>query len=737
MSASTHAEAAPLAIEPEGGARAVSLRARLGGPWTRPVATIVGATLLVVAGFMPVWGTRLVAPQYPKGLDLWFYGDRVEGPVREVNGLNHYIGMQAIDLAQVPEMVLWPLAVVGPALLLVVAVLWSGWLSRLALIGLWLVPVVILVDIQRWLITFGTTLDPRAALRLEGFTPLVVGPTQVWNFSILTYPGLALILIWVVALLATLARRAQAPEPRVRWVTAVAAMLIALAGAALVLPGGAAAHGTDEHQAPAGHEAVGATGPPATALDLQAVVDGTSPGSTITLPAGSYRTHLVIDKPLALVGAGDVVLDGSGLGSVVTITADDVTLRGLAIGGTGGQVEVGSAIKVIEADGVVIEQNRLHDFFHGVTVLGSTNVRIADNVLVGSGNRLEAHDHLSSGVADSAPVVVGTDPRSIAADAAGAGPQGQGDGISIWNSQAVTITGNSAIDVRDAVYLSYVEDGLVDGNDMERSRYAVHAMFGGPMTVFGNTARDNLAGLVFMYTADVLAGRNLIQDQRSVGTGVGVVIKDVKGIRLAENVIARNRIGLKAEGTRRTADRGAEVLRNRFDSNDTAVSLFPSADLGFAANTFEGNLTDVHANDRGVARSNDWTYQGTGNRWSGYAGYDLDADGVGDVPHAASGSLQLILSEVPAVALYRDSLALRALDSAQELWEADRAVVMTDVAPRLDDHAPLARDLDPEAVQAASVAGEAGGWYLAGISLAALALMGATALRMRRAGSPR
>jgi len=333
--------------------------------------------------------------------------------------------------------------------------------------------------------------------------------------------------------------------------------------------------------------------------------------------------------------------------------------------------------------------------------------------------------------------VVGTDPRSIAADAWGAGPQGQGDGISIWNTKAATVTGNVIADVRDGVYLSFVEDGLVDSNAVDRSRYAVHAMFGGPLTVFGNTAHDNLAGLVFMYTEDVLAGRNLIEDQRSVGTGVGVVLKDVEGIRLAENVIARNRIGLKAEGTHRAADREASILRNRFDSNDTAVSLFPSADLGFAANTFEGNLTDVQADDRGVARNNDWTYQGTGNRWSGYAGYDLDADGVGDVPHTASGALRLILSDVPALKLFRDSPALHALDSAQELWEADRDVVMIDWAPRVDDRAPRARDLDPESVQAASVGGEAGGWYLAGISLAMLAVLGATLLRVHRRGDDR
>jgi len=244
MTASIQAESAPTAPEgttapdevaaAEKDASGVSWRARLGGPYTGPIVTIVGAVLIAIGGFLPVWGTKLLAPQYPKGLSLWFFGDRVEGPVREVNGLNHYIGMQSIDLTQVPEMALWPLAVMGSVLVLVVAVLWRGWISRFALLALWLVPVVVLLDIQRWLITFGTELDPTAALSLGGFIPTVVGPSEVWNFTILTFPGPALVIIWVVALLATLARRAQQPEPRLRWRAAVIALVIAGVGTALL-----------------------------------------------------------------------------------------------------------------------------------------------------------------------------------------------------------------------------------------------------------------------------------------------------------------------------------------------------------------------------------------------------------------------------------------------------------------------------------------------------------------------
>ena len=176
--------------------------------WLAPVIALLGSVCLIVAGILPVWGTRLIAPQYPKGLDLWLYGGRTEGPLREVNGLNHYIGMQPIDLAAVPELAFWPLAVVGSTVLFLAALFLPGRLGRLASLGLVLVPVVVLADIQRWLIVFGTQLDPTSALRLDPFVPFVIGPSTVWNFTIWAYPGPALALFWAVGALAVVGRGA-------------------------------------------------------------------------------------------------------------------------------------------------------------------------------------------------------------------------------------------------------------------------------------------------------------------------------------------------------------------------------------------------------------------------------------------------------------------------------------------------------------------------------------------------
>ena len=739
-------------------------RTALRSPLAGPFVVLLGSAVLVLAGALPVWGTRLIAPQYPKGLDLWFHGGRVSGPVTEVNNLNHYIGMQPIDLGRVPEMALWPIAIVAAVVLLAVAVLWRGWLGRLALIGLWLIPVVILIDIQRWLIIFGTELDPASALRLDPFVPMVLGPSQVWNFTVWTVPGPALILIWLVALAATLARRYTAPAPERRVLVLAGSLAVAIAGAFLVIgpiamaPASAAASSTAAETLQ--------PGPVDLALLVAATPSAGSPrpraggppprgappprgGAGGGGPPGRYRTNLVIDRPIEMIAGGEVLLDGGGRGTVVTINASDVTLRGFRVAHTGGQVEEAAGIKVVGAARVVLEENTIEDFFTGISVAGATQLRIARNTLVGSGQVTHGAEHAVAGVTGSTgdgtqgpeatPIAghvhgTGTPDETGATDGSttadphaghgqGTGPGGQGDAISLWATAGALIQQNTLHAVRDGLYLNYVDEVLIDGNEIHHSRYAIHSMFGSTHTIYGNDIRQNLSGIVLMYTVNVLAGRNQIADQRSAGTGFGIVLKDVAGIRIAENVLIRNRVGLRAEGTVRRPDAEASVLRNRFAANSVALSLAATSDMGFGANTFAGNLIDLHALEPGVERRNDWTYEGTGNTWDDYPGFDLDGDGIGDVPYTAGGAEQVLLVADPALEAFLTSPAWQVLSAALELGESGRPAVIRDSAPRLTDHAVPLPDDRPDAEQAP--------WLAAGVLLVGGATALATAPRAR------
>src|SRR4249919_2199375 len=74
---------------------------------------------------------------------------------------------------------------------------------------------------------------------------------------------------------------------------------------------------------------------PATATTLQERIEAAVPGETIYLEARVHHGPIIIDRPIALVGEAGAEIRGNGTGSVVTITADDVTVRGLRVAGSG------------------------------------------------------------------------------------------------------------------------------------------------------------------------------------------------------------------------------------------------------------------------------------------------------------------------------------------------------------------------------------------------------------------
>ena len=67
--------------------------------WVARVGLILGAATYVYSPDYPYWEMELHAPQYPKGLHVYGYPDRIAGDVKELDGLNHYIGMRELGKA--------------------------------------------------------------------------------------------------------------------------------------------------------------------------------------------------------------------------------------------------------------------------------------------------------------------------------------------------------------------------------------------------------------------------------------------------------------------------------------------------------------------------------------------------------------------------------------------------------------------------------------------------------------
>jgi hypothetical protein len=144
----------------------------------------LAAMCLLVSIFLPYWRMRLLAPQYPGGLEVQVYVNRLTGDVREIDGLNHYIGMRPLGEAAQLERSLSIIAIAVLSLLVVAAIIiHSRWAALFALPAL-LYPAIFLGDLGFWLRNFGQNLDPKAALSssIKPFVPPVLGEGIIGQF---------------------------------------------------------------------------------------------------------------------------------------------------------------------------------------------------------------------------------------------------------------------------------------------------------------------------------------------------------------------------------------------------------------------------------------------------------------------------------------------------------------------------------------------------------------------------
>ena len=159
------------------------------------------ALLLIVSLLLPYWVLKLSAPQFPNGLTVTAYVNRLTGDVGELEGLNHYVGLGSFQDAATFERSIAIAAIVMLAGLLIAAFLiHSRWVLILVLPAL-LFPFIFLIDLQFWLWDFGHHLDPAAPLAkaVGEFTPPIFGPAEIAQFDTLALPGIGLILAFIAS----------------------------------------------------------------------------------------------------------------------------------------------------------------------------------------------------------------------------------------------------------------------------------------------------------------------------------------------------------------------------------------------------------------------------------------------------------------------------------------------------------------------------------------------------------
>ncbi|MFO8099180.1 MAG: hypothetical protein R6T83_06090 [Salinibacter sp.] len=164
---------------------------------------VAGAVLLAISIFLPLWQIHLVAPQYQEGLDLYIHSHKLEAgnegqDLKEINNLNHYIGMAPIEEEDFAEMTFIPFLLGGFALL----ALRAAFFATVRTVIDTLVLFVYFGAFSMWrfyyqLYTYAHNLDPQAPMDIDPFTPMLIGKKEIANFDQYSVPreGSALLLL--------------------------------------------------------------------------------------------------------------------------------------------------------------------------------------------------------------------------------------------------------------------------------------------------------------------------------------------------------------------------------------------------------------------------------------------------------------------------------------------------------------------------------------------------------------
>lgn len=152
---------------------------------------VLGACFMIATLFVPMWYIDLDAPQYPEGLRMLIYPNKIGGDYEIINGLNHYIGMREIHQEDFIEFKVLPYLLILIAVLYLLVAFFGRKKHLVWLLIFFIIfGIVSMYDFWRWEYDYGHNLNPHAAIQVPGmaYQPPLIGYKQLLNFNAFSSP---------------------------------------------------------------------------------------------------------------------------------------------------------------------------------------------------------------------------------------------------------------------------------------------------------------------------------------------------------------------------------------------------------------------------------------------------------------------------------------------------------------------------------------------------------------------
>ncbi len=332
---------------------------------------------------------------------------------------------------------------------------------------------------------------------------------------------------------------------------------------------------------------------------IQSTIEAYPLENVFVLKKGDYSGNIHIQRSLELRGQGtETRILSSGTGNTVTITSPDIYLHSLNIEGSGDrhdQYDAGVFIapdKLKGTKGIKVENIFITRAVYGIVVKSSHNVKLI-------GNTIQGNPNIPFGF--------------------------RGDGIRLSDSHSSLIISNKLINTRDLLVWN-ATGNTFKYNQVIHGRYGIHFMYSDHNHLFHNIFLSNVVGSFIMYSDSIIVEKNLFAG--SPGNGVG--IKESDNIKVISNAIVDNMTGIYNDDAPTSSEDTNIFSHNLITLSDFGVE-FGGQSRGsvFQSNSIINNRAQVKTSRQATVEGVFWIR----NHYDDYRGYDLNHDGVGDLPY--------------------------------------------------------------------------------------------------------
>ncbi|SDQ20939.1 nitrous oxide reductase family maturation protein NosD [Natronobacterium texcoconense] len=442
------------------------------------------------------------------------------------------------------------------------------------------------------------------------------------------------------------------------WFLVLALVVLAVIGAAAVVAADGSSSDAERTvegwtpEVPDVHDAEEPTEPGVATVDgeeydsVQAAVDAAEPGDTVLLE-GAFEEHVTIETPgLTLVTSDEAdrqaLIDGGGEGTVVHVTAEDITLEDVWIRGSGYERSDEDAGVLVNGSGSTLSDLRITETTYGIWIGESEDVTVEESIIAGREDVSEAT---------------------------------RGNGIHLDRADGAELRDNYITTTRDGIYFSWSEGVVAEGNVIWELRYGVHYMYSDDNRLENNVAFDNDVGYALMVSQGLEIVNNTAVNNDGP-SGQGILVKDVDDSEISGNAVVANGNGFYVYNAHRN-----DVVDNLVLENEVGIQFTAgSSDERVVGNSFVANDQSAYAT---INDQLEWNATDGGNYWSDARAVDLDGDGTSEVRHQPAGSAERLVQEQPQAAVFAESPAFDAVRMAESSFPLIES-------PGIVDHRPLA-----------------------------------------------